>query len=127
MDLLTIRAKLDAVTLERGMASHRDYLSMSQIGECQRALYDQLVASEKARPTGYVARENGDLWLSELRSDERTQDRLDNKAIAVLDFVDRRERPACLCGRCNGPDTNTPRANRIPVMDAPMRRALGRP
>lgn len=221
MDLQTIRYKLDAITLERGAASRRDYISMSQIGECPRVLYDQLVAPDKARPTGkerlfaldkelkagvrerlhsagllsifstreilaefdgapeprlrghldgeftdgvllhvkpclfdvlqgiresdahriprrhyeqiqmymrhadyergrivYVARENGDIWLSEIRADERAQDRLDEKALGILDAFDHQERPACACGRCDQPvETRTPSSNATPRGD----------
>lgn len=206
MDLQTIRYKLNDITEKRGLAGERDYLSMSQIGDCPRALYDQLVAvADKTAPRSigkerlfaldkeikaavrdrlreadllnawetvevyaafdnkltsrvrghidgefkdlallhvkparadtvdqirsdphhniprrhfeqmqmylrhgeydrvrvvYIARETGDLWLSEIRADERTQDRLDEKAQAVLMAFDRREPAVCTCKRC---------------------------
>ena len=226
MDLQTIRYKLNNITDERGLSSERKYLSMSQIGDCPRGLYDQLVASidgtarrsigkehqfaldkeikaavrERLRvvellrawetfeivasfngalddrvcghldgefedgallhvkPTRvetldairnnpryniprrhfeqvqmylrhgeydcarivYIARENGDLWLSEIHADERTQDRLDEKAQNVLIAVERREPPVCICRRHSTEIPRPPRrAERILVDAAP--------
>jgi len=48
----------------------------------------------------YIARESGEFWLSEIRSDAHTQDRLDRKAQEVLRAFDRRQPAACECGRC---------------------------
>ncbi len=48
----------------------------------------------------YLARDTGDIWVDNIAFSKETAIRCDKKAMRILDAIDRREPPACECGRC---------------------------
>jgi len=50
----------------------------------------------------YKVRSNGDLWVVWVMRDEAEGERLETKALGILEAVDRMEPPVCECGRCKG-------------------------
>jgi hypothetical protein len=68
----------------------------------QMQVYMRHAEYDKVRAV-YVARETGELWLSEIRADMRTQDRLDAKACGVLMAADQHKPPQCTCNKCEVP------------------------